>query len=210
MPSSVSPLFSILSRLKLIQRWSLMRSTVPENVQEHSHRVACIAHALAVIGSRVFGKRINAERAALLGLYHGAGEALTGDLPTPVKYANPELRDAYAKIEDAARDRMLAMTPEALREDFRPLFFPAPADADEQRLVYAADKICAWLKCVEERRGGNHEFLQAEATLRAKVAGLDLPEAAYFVEHFAPAFELTLDELESTRNFAVARSENCR
>jgi len=191
-----SPLFSILSRLKLIQRWSLMRSTVQENVQEHSHRVACIAHALAVIRNRVFNGNVNPERAALLGLYHDAGEALTGDLPTPVKYANPELHDAYARIEDTARNRLLAMAPEPVREDFRPLFCPVPADAEAQRLVQAADKICAWLKCVEERRGGNREFLLAEATLRTKVEQLDLPEAAYFVEHFAPAFELTLDELE--------------
>ena len=191
-----APLFSILSRLKLIQRWSLMRNMAGENVQEHSHRVACIAHALAVIRNRVFDGRVNPERAALLALYHDAGEALTGDLPTPVKYATPALRDAYARIEDTARERLLAMTPESVREDFRPLFFPAQADAEEQRLVQAADKICAWLKCVEERRGGNREFLRAEATLRARVDGLDLPEAAYFVEHFAPAFELTLDELE--------------
>ena len=191
----MSHLFAYLSRMKFIRRWGLMHNTYPENIQEHSLRVAMIAHALAVIRNRHFGGHVNAERAALLALYHDAGEVLTGDMPAPVKYFNPEIRTAYRGIEAAAHDRLFGMVPEALREAYRPLFFPAETDRAHWELVKAADKVCAYVKCLEEVAAGNNEFAKAEKALRAAVDALDLPEVRYFMETFAPSFRLTLDEL---------------
>jgi 5'-deoxynucleotidase len=191
----MSHLFAYLSRMKFIRRWGLMHNTYPENIQEHSLRVAMIAHALAVIRNRRFGGHVNAERAALLALYHDAGEVLTGDMPAPVKYFNPEIRTAYRGIEAAAHDRLFDMVPEALREEYRPLFFPAERDRAHWELVKAADKVCAYVKCLEEVAAGNNEFAKAEKALRAAVDALDLPEVRYFMDTFAPSFRLTLDEL---------------
>ena len=191
----MSHLFAYLSRMKFIRRWGLMHNTYPENIQEHSLRVAMIAHALAVIRNRRFGGHVNAERAALLALYHDAGEVLTGDMPAPVKYFNPEIRTAYRGIEAAAHDRLFGMVPETLREEYRPLFFPAETDRGHWELVKAADKVCAYVKCLEEVAAGNNEFAKAEKALRAAVDALDLPEVRYFMETFAPSFRLTLDEL---------------
>jgi 5'-deoxynucleotidase len=191
----MSHLFAYLSRMKFIRRWGLMHNTYPENIQEHSLRVAMIAHALAVIRNRRFGGQVSPERAALLALYHDAGEVLTGDMPAPVKYFNPEIRAAYRGIEAAANDRLLAMVPEPLRADYRPLLFPADEDRTHWQLVTAADKVCAYVKCLEEVAAGNNEFAKAEKALRATVDALDLPEVRYFMETFAPSFRLTLDEL---------------
>ena len=191
----MSHLFAYLSRMKFIRRWGLMHNTYPENIQEHSLRVAMIAHALAVIRVRRFGGQVSPERAALLALYHDAGEVLTGDMPAPVKYFNPAIRDAYREIETAAHDKLLAMVPETLRADFGPLLFPAEADRAHWQLVKAADKVCAYVKCLEEVAAGNNEFAKAEKSLRAAVDALDLPEVRYFLDTFAPSFRLTLDEL---------------
>jgi 5'-deoxynucleotidase len=191
----MSHLFAYLSRMKFIRRWGLMHNTYPENIQEHSLRVAMIAHALAVIRNRHFGGSVNAERAALLALYHDAGEVLTGDMPAPVKYFNPEIRTAYRGIEAAAHARLFAMVPDALKDSYRPLLFPAESDRAHWQLVKAADKVCAYVKCLEEVGAGNNEFAKAEKALRAAVDGLDLPEVRYFMETFAPSFRLTLDEL---------------
>ncbi len=181
--------------MRLIRRWSLMRNNSPENIQEHSHRVAVLAHCLAVIGIELFGKDADPERAAFLALLHDAGEVITGDMPTPVKYYDDAIRAAYREIERAAGERLLSFLPERFREFYRPAFFPRDEDARSWELVQAADKLCAWLKCLEERRGGNNEFLLAEKTLRAKLERLELPEVTYFMENFAPGFSLTLDEL---------------
>ena len=181
--------------MKFIKRWGLMHNTYPENIQEHTVRVAMIAHALAVIRNRLYGGQVSPERTAVLALYHDAGEVLTGDLPAPVKYFNPEIRAAYHGIERAAHDTLLAMVPGALREDYRPLLFPTAADAAHWTLVKAADKICAYVKCLEEVAAGNNEFVKAEKALREAVDALDLPEVRYFVETFGPSFRLTLDEL---------------
>jgi 5'-deoxynucleotidase len=191
----MSHLFAYLSRMKFIRRWGLMHNTYPENIQEHSLRVAMIAHALAVVRNRHFGGQASPERAALLALYHDAGEVLTGDMPAPVKYFNPEIRAAYRGIEAAAHDKLFAMVPDALKADYRPLLFPADADRAHWELVKAADKVCAYVKCLEEVAAGNNEFAKAEKALRAAVDGLDLPEVRYFMETFAPSFRLTLDEL---------------
>ena len=191
----MSHLFAYLSRMKFIRRWGLMHNTYPENIQEHSLRVAMIAHALAVIRNRQFGGQVHPERAALLALYHDAGEVLTGDMPAPVKYFNPEIRSAYRGIEAAASDKLFAMLPDTLKADYRPLFFPTDADRSHWELVKAADKVCAYVKCLEEVAAGNNEFAKAEKALRAAVDALDLPEVGYFMETFAPSFRLTLDEL---------------
>jgi 5'-deoxynucleotidase len=181
--------------MKFIRRWGLMHNTYPENIQEHSLRVAMIGHALALIRNRLFDGRVSPERTALLALYHDAGEVLTGDMPAPVKYFNPEIRSAYRGIEAAASDKLFAMLPEALKADYRPLFYPTDADRPHWELVKAADKVCAYVKCLEEVAAGNNEFAKASSALRAAVDALDLPEVRYFMETFAPSFRLTLDEL---------------
>jgi 5'-deoxynucleotidase len=191
----MSHLFAYLGRMKFIKRWGLMHTTYPENIQEHSLRVAVIAHALAVIRNRLYGGTLDPERVAVLALYHDAGEVLTGDLPAPVKHFNPEIKRAYGDIETAARRRLLAMVPEAFREEYRPLLVPDQADRALWTLVQAADKLCAYAKCLEEIAAGNLEFSKAEKALRATVEAIDLPEVRYFLDVFTPSFRLTLDEL---------------
>jgi 5'-deoxynucleotidase len=192
----MSHLFAYMSRMKFIRRWGLMHNTYPENIQEHSLRVAMVTHALAVIRNRLFGGNVDAERAAVLALYHDAGEVLTGDLPAPIKYFNPEIKNAYKEIETAADRRLLHMIPEALKADYQGIFFPEEADQEHRELVKAADKLCAYLKCLEEISAGNQEFAKAEKALRASLEALDLPEVRYFQDTFVPSFRLTLDELD--------------
>jgi 5'-deoxynucleotidase len=191
----MSHLFAYFSRMKLIRRWGLMRSTHPENVQEHSQRVALVAHALALVRNRLYGGAVDPARVALLALYHDSGEVLTGDLPSPIKYRNPEIRTAYHEIEASAASTLLAMVPEPLRDDYRPLLLGEAADPDERAIVKAADKLCAWMKCLEETAAGNREFAKAEEALREVVQSIDQPEVRWFVETFVPSFRLTLDEL---------------
>ncbi|MGH7674406.1 MAG: 5'-deoxynucleotidase [Gemmatimonadales bacterium] len=188
--------FAYLSRMRFIHRWGLMHNTYPENIQEHSLRVAMIAHALAVIRNRVFGGGVNPERTAVLALYHDAGEVLTGDLPAPVKYFNPEIKTAYKAIEAAAARKLFQMIPEVLQADYRGLFVADDADQEHRELVRAADKLCAYIKCLEEIGAGNPEFSKAEKALRASLDALALPEVRYFLDTFVPSFRLTLDELE--------------
>jgi 5'-deoxynucleotidase len=191
----MSHFFAYLSRMKFIRRWGLMRSTYPENIQEHSLRVALIAHALAVIRNRLFGGGADPQRAALLALFHDVGEVLTGDLPTPVKQFNPEIKTAYGSIEAAARERLFGMIPDPLKPDYEALFRAREADRINRDLVKAADKLCGYLKCLEELNAGNPEFAQAEKTLRTTVERIELPEVRYFLETFVPSFRLTIDEL---------------
>jgi 5'-deoxynucleotidase len=192
----MSHFFAYLSRMKFIKRWGLMHNTYPENIQEHSLRVAMIAHALAIIRKRVLGGAVNPERTAVLALYHDAGEVLTGDLPAPVKYFNPAIKTAYQAIEVAAASKLFNMIPDALQADYQALFIADDADGVHRELVKAADKLCAYLKCLEEIGAGNPEFSKAEKALRASVEGLELPEVRYFLDTFVPSFRLTLDELE--------------
>lgn len=191
----MSHLFAYLSRMKFIQRWGLMRNTHAENIQEHSARVAMIAYALASIARRVEGKDISPDRAAALALFHDAGEVITGDLPTPIKYHNPEIKDAYRQVESIANRRFLDMVPEALQPDFAALFQTDEGDEPYPPYIKAADKLCAYLKCLEERQAGNHEFNKAERALHDALVKMAMPEVEYFLSEFAPSFDLTLDEL---------------
>ena len=191
----MSHLFAYLSRMKFIRRWGLMHTTYSENIQEHSLRVALFAHALAVIKNRLFGGTVSPERVATLALYHDAAEVLTGDLPAPVKHFNPEIKAAFREIETAADKKLFEMVPAALRDDYRPYLLGDPADVGSRQLVEAADKLCAYVKCLEEIAAGNPEFSRAEKTLRETLEAIDLPEVRYFLERFVPSFRLTLDEL---------------
>ena len=191
---SVSHFYAMLSRMKYINRWGLMRNTRPENICEHSLDVSVLAHALALLRNRRFGGTVNPERAALLGLYHDATEILTGDLPTPVKYYNPEIRNAYREVEQVAQKKLLSLLPEDLRPDYRPLLVEQEEDRELWRIVKAADKISALIKCLEEKRMGNAEFEKAEFSLRQAVLSMHLPEADCFLEEFLPSYSLTLDE----------------
>ncbi len=188
--------FAYISRLHLIKRWGLMRSTRQENTQEHSWQVAVVAHALAVIKNRLFGGEVDAGLAAALALYHDVSETVTGDLPTPVKYANPEIERVFHGLEDAAVDELAGKLPAELQPDFRRVLLPE--DCPELELVHAADKLCAYLKCAEELQAGNREFEVAYRACGEKLAKYrHLPEVAYFMEKFVPSFSLTLDDLKS-------------
>ena len=187
------PFFAYLSRLKLIRRWSLMRNTVPENDAEHSLQVAMIAHAIAVIARDRYGKQVNPEHVLCLAVYHDATEVMTGDLPTPVKYHNDELRGAYHRLESLSADRLLALLPEDLQPAFTP--YMKQESGYEHTLVKAADRISAYIKCMEEQRAGNREFDYAAENVRKSIASIDLPEVRDFLTDFLPAFDMTLDEL---------------
>ena len=188
-----SHFFAFLSRMQYIRRWGLMFSTLPENISEHSLRVAMISHALVLIRNTLFGGTLNPDRAAALALYHDATEVLTGDLPAPVKYFNPDIEVAYKAIESKAADSLLAMLPEPLRPAFAT--YVKPDDSGLAPIVKAADKLCAYLKCLQEIGTGNLEFARAERTLRNAVDAIDLPEVHYFLQVFVPSFRLPLDDL---------------
>ncbi|GMM90192.1 5'-deoxynucleotidase [Vibrio fortis] len=190
-----SHFFAHLARMKLIQRWPLMRSVSTENISEHSLQVAFVAHALAVIKNKKFDGNLNPEHIALLGMYHDTSEVLTGDLPTPVKYYNPDIANEYKKIEAAAEQRLLSMLPEEFQEDFAPFLISGEASKEEQSIVKQADTICAYLKCLEELSAGNHEFEQAKRRLEETLSQRASPEMNYFLTTFAPSFELSLDEI---------------
>ena len=191
--------FAILSRMKYIERWALMRNARTETLSEHTLDVAMIAHALCVIGNVRYGRRLDADRAALIGLYHDASEIITGDMPTPGKYYNRDIRDAYKEVEHVAEQRLLEQLPEDLRSAYSEIFEGAQSEEDGymRRLVKAADKISALIKCMEETGAGNGEFKTAQiSTLRSveKLAG-ELPEVRVFMEEFLPPYGNTLDEL---------------
>lgn len=189
-----SRFFALFSRMKYINRWALMRNTAHENLSQHSLEVAAFAHALAVLGNRRLGKNYNAERAALLGIYHDMPEIITGDMPTPVKYFSPAIRAAFGAVESVSQQRLLSALPEDLRDDFRPLLAETD-DAQLLALVKAADKLSALVKCIEERKAGNTEFTGAEKSTRQALEKLNVPEAKLFMEEFMGAYEQTLDEL---------------
>ena len=171
-----------------------MRNTAPENVQEHSHQVAVLAHTLAVIRNEKFGGSIDAGAVAVAALYHDASEILTGDMPTPIKYDNPAIRQAYKDVESVAERKLLDMVPAELRRAYEPVL--TDVGGDTERLVKAADKLSAYIKCVEELKAGNLEFREAAAQTRAALESYDLPEVAYFLETFMDSFSLTLDQLK--------------
>ncbi|RJX72003.1 5'-deoxynucleotidase [Vibrio sinensis] len=190
-----SHFFAHLARMKLIQRWPLMRSISTENISEHSLQVAFVAHALALIKNKKFGGKLNPERIALLGMYHDTSEVLTGDLPTPVKYYSPEIAKEYKKIEAAAERKLLAMLPEEFQEDFAPYLLSHSAHQEDEAIVKQADTICAYLKCLEELSAGNHEYALAKKRLDITLKERHTDEMEYFLTTFAPSFELSLDEM---------------
>ena len=189
-----SHFFAYISRMRFIQRWALMRNTAPENVQEHSHQVAVLAHALAVIRNEKFGGTIDPGAVAVAALYHDASEILTGDMPTPIKYDNPAIQHAYKEVEAVAEKKLLHMLPQELQSVYAPIL--TPADAEVEKLVKAADKLSAYIKCVEELKAGNTEFREAAAQTRKALEGYGLPEVDYFLDAFMDSFSLTLDELK--------------
>ena len=189
-----SHFFAYLSRMRFIQRWALMRNTAPENVQEHSHQVAVLAHALAVIRNGKFGGQVDPGAVAVAALYHDASEILTGDMPTPIKYDNPAIQGAYREVEKMAEKKLLGMLPQELREVYAPIL--TVPDEETRRLVKAADKLSAHIKCLEELKAGNLEFRQAAEQTRRALESYDLPEVRYFIDTFLESFSLSLDELK--------------
>lgn len=186
--------FAYISRMRYIGRWSLMRNALPENIQEHSHMCAVIAHALGVIRRDVFHIDCDPSACAAVALYHDCSEILTGDLPTPIKYHSRKIQQAYREVEHLACEKLLDTLPAELRAAYEPLLSGETAEKLHD-IVKAADKLSALIKCIEERRAGNDEFISAERQTRKLLEESELPEVAYFMEHFIPAFELTLDEL---------------
>ena len=191
----MSHFFAYLSRMKFIQRWGLMRNTCPENIQEHSLQVAMIAHGLALVKNKYFSGKVNPERVMALAVFHEVSEVITGDLATPIKYFNPEIEKAYHDIEGIAKERLHQMLPPELQDEYQSLLFLDDGEKENWQLVKAADKICAYLKCVEELKTGNQEFAQAEKAIKKDLEKMNLPEVHYFIEKFVPSFTLTLDEL---------------
>ena len=186
--------FALLSRMRYIARWGLMRSSIPENVQEHTCETAVYAHALGIIRRDVLGKPCDAERLAVLALYHDASEILTGDLPTPIKYHDKKIRSAYKAVEATATEKLVNMLPTELQKSYEPVL--NPQDEELMTLVKAADKLSALVKCIEERKAGNREFAGAEAQTRASLEAMALPEVNWFMDRCLGAFEKNLDELE--------------
>lgn len=186
--------YALLSRMRYITRWGLMRNTFSENIQEHSHQVAVLAHALALIRRDILGRPAEPERCATAALFHDASEILTGDLPTPIKYYNPEIKQAYKQVERVSGDKLLAMLPEALRDSYAPLVHEN--DESVLDIVKAADKLSAHIKCIEELKAGNLEFESAAAQTRKALEAMQMPELDWFMAHCLPAFGKNLDELE--------------
>ena len=185
--------YALISRMRNINRWALMRNSFPENIQEHSHMVAVIAHCLAVIRQSVYGIPCNADRVASVALFHDSSEIFTGDMPTPIKYFNPEIMTAYKQVEELASEKLLKTLPDELVPAYRELLLNEEKDIHD--IVKAADKLSAYIKCLEELKSGSTEFKLAASQTLEKLKALNMPEVDYFLENFIGAFELTLDEL---------------
>ncbi len=188
-----SHFFAYIMRMKNIKRWGLMKNTEPENIKEHSADVAYIAHMLAVIGKKIYSKDVNAEKIVMFALYHDVSEVITGDLATPIKYFNPEIKEAYKKIEDISVQKIKQFLPEGFESEYYAL--DGKMTAYEKQIVKAADKIAAYFKCLDELKSGNSEFSKAKDTLYRQIKELELPEVDYFLETFEDSIMLTLDEL---------------
>ena len=185
--------FAYIFRMRYIARWALMRNTRTENVEEHSYEVAVLAHALAVIGRDVFHKELDPDKTAAVALFHDAPEIITGDMPTPIKYFNPELKSAYSRVEAVAQDKLLSMLPPELVAAYEPLV--READPEVRRYVKAADKLAAWLKCQEELKAGNGEFKRAAGETLTALKAMEMEEVDWFMDQLGGAFQLTLDDL---------------
>lgn len=186
--------FAMMSRMKYIRRWGLMRNTEEENLSEHCLEVAMLAHALCMIRNERLGGSLDCDRAAVLGMYHDATEIITGDLPTPIKYFDENLRSAYAKAEESAQKKLVDMLPDYLKGEFASFIIPDDEDAELWKIVKAADKLSALIKCMNECALGNRDFEKARLSTEKTVDGLDMPEVRIFMEEFMPSFGLTIDE----------------
>lgn len=191
------PFFAMMARMKYIERWALMRNSDRENISEHSMEVAMLAHGLGIISKEKCGKDVDLEKLALIGLYHDANEIITGDMPTPVKYHDPTIRDAYKKVEDMANRKLLNQLPEYMKPYYEEIFFPQEGEEELWRLVKAADKLSALIKCIEEEKAGNKEFSTAYETIRRSLEEMQMEEVKIFVSDFLPFYNKTLDELQS-------------
>ncbi len=191
---STSHFYAYMARMRLINRWSLRRNTVQENDAEHSLIVSMIAHGLAVMRNERYGGNVDANKVAAIAMYHEAAEVITGDLPSPIKYFNPAIREEFKQIEALATQQLREYLPEDMREAFDPLLSP-DENSEEWRLVKAADKLSAYIKCVEEEGYGNDEFKQAQGNIVADIYSMGVPEAVDFLREFAPSFALPLDAL---------------
>ena len=190
-----SNFLAILSRMKYIDRWNLMRNTRRESLADHTLDVIFIAHVLVEIANTYFDKKLDAGRAVLLAAFHDAPEIITGDLPTPVKYFGPDIKEAYDHVEEAAKDKMISQLPEELQETYSNIMSAkSPEDAELAKYVKAADKISALIKCIEEEQSGNKDFDQAKEATLQKINSFQMPEVEYFMEHFLPGYYMTLDE----------------
>lgn len=187
--------FAMMSRMKYINRWALMRNTQKENISEHSLEVAMIAHNLAIISNVRFGNDLPVEKVAMMGLYHDCTEIITGDMPTPIKYHSTELHQAFQEVENLASEQLLDMLPEDMRSYYENLFFHGEGDEYLWKLVKAADKISAYCKCIEEEKSGNTEFRKAKQAIGDSLLAMNMREVSVFLEEFMPSFEMTLDEL---------------
>lgn len=190
-----SDFFAMVSRMKYIERWALMRNSEKENVSEHSLEVAMIAHGLAVISNVRLGNQLNVERAALIGLYHDSTEIITGDMPTPVKYYNGEIKAAFKEVEKVAANRLLSMLPDDMKGYYNQLFFQKEEERYLWKLEKAADKLSALIKCIEEEKAGNKEFANAYHALWKSLKEMKLEEVEIFIDEFLPSYRKTLDEL---------------
>lgn len=187
--------YAYIGRMKYIERWSLMKNANKENIMQHSGEVALIAHSLALINNRYFNGTINAEKVATLALYHEVSEVITGDLPTPIKYYNPEIKKAYKDIEHLANSKLLSMLPSELKEDLSKFVEPDTSSL-EYKLLKGADKLCAYIKCIEELKSGNKEFALAKKNIESELNANQLPEVRYFMDNFIKGYELSLDEID--------------
>lgn len=185
--------FGMLARMKYINRWGLMRNTITENIAEHSLEVAIIAHSLAIIGNTYFGKKLDAEHIAVLAIMHDTTEIITGDLPTPIKYYAPEIRDSYKKVEEIAAEQLLAELPAEMQPAYEKIL--KEEKNEDWKYVKAADKLSAYIKCIEEKNMGNTDFKKAEETLKKSVEEMKMEEVDFFMEKFLPSYTMTLDEI---------------
>lgn len=190
-----SHFFAYMAKMKYIKRWGIMRNAVDENIQEHALQAAMIAHALAVIKNTFFDGNVNPERVMALAVFHEVSEVITGDLPTPIKYFNPKIKKEYKKIESIASEALLNMLPDAIKPAYETLIIDQPSEPENFRIMKAADKLCALIKCIEELHAGNDAFLKAKETIEKDIKALKMPEVDYFIETFIDSFSLTLDEL---------------
>lgn len=191
------PFFAMMARMKYIERWALMRNSVKENISEHSMEVAMLAHGLGIIAKEKCGKDIDFDKLTLIGLYHDANEIITGDMPTPVKYHDRQIRDAYKKVEDMANRKLMAQLPDYMKKYYEEILFLQPGDGELWKLVKAADKLSALIKCMEEEKAGNKEFATAYATIYTTLKEMNMEEVSIFMRDFLPSYSKTLDELQN-------------